>query len=90
MPTPELSELYGQGKGFWDSLEHKSDRRQSSVKPGIRMPGFGLGKYWDTLVLSPDEQVAVITSRGDRRIRGLDWLPVVPSGAGPTNHENIR
>ena len=46
------------------------------------MPLFGLGKYWDTLVLSPDEQFAVITSRGDRRIRGLDWLPVVPSGAG--------
>jgi hypothetical protein len=47
------------------------------------MPLFGLGKYWDTLVLSLDEQFAVITSRGDRRIRGLDWLPVVPSGAGP-------
>ena len=70
--------------------EHKSDRRQSNVKRGIRRPLFGLGKYWDTLVLSPDEQFAVITSRGDRRIRGLDWLPVVPSGAGPTNYENIR
>ena len=54
------------------------------------MPLFGLGKYWDTLVLSPDEQFAVITSRGDRRIRSLDWLPAVPSGAGPTNHENVR
>ena len=47
------------------------------------MPLFGLGKYWDTLVLSPDEQFAVIPRGSDRRIRGLDWLPLVPSGAGP-------
>jgi hypothetical protein len=46
------------------------------------MPLFGLGKYWDTLVLSPDEQFAVIPRGSDRRIRGLDWLPAVPSGTG--------
>jgi hypothetical protein len=53
--------IYGQGKGFWDSLGAQSVRRQSNVKREIRIPSGINAPFWDDLHVAYFDSYALWT-----------------------------